>query len=129
MPDYYVSLVKEYLELQGFTVRTETKYRILRKDKRGIVRTGWGDIDILAIKIKDSRIDELVAGEVKASAQNQEGIRYINTRKFENKYVKRKVKALFGATKYRKSLFACACMREGSNAGVDLAPSTKLIFE
>lgn len=53
MPDYYVALVKEYLELQNFVVRTETKFKIRKKDKRGIMRTSWGDIDILAIKIQD----------------------------------------------------------------------------
>jgi len=42
MPDYYVALVKEYLELQDFIVRTETKYKIRKKDSRGILRTSWG---------------------------------------------------------------------------------------
>jgi hypothetical protein len=95
MPEYYVSLVKEYLELQDFVVRTETKYKKNR---------GWGDIDILAVKIKGNEV-ELIVGEVKANYQNEKEIQKINEDKFENSQVKQKLENLFGSTKYKKCLY------------------------
>lgn len=95
MPDYYVSLVKEYLELQDFVVNTETRYKKNR---------GWGDIDILAVKIKANEV-ELIVGEVKANSQREKEIQEINENKFENSYVKQKLKELFGSTKYKKYLY------------------------
>lgn len=77
MADYYVALVKEYLERQDFIVRTEIKYKIEEKDKRGILRASWGDIDILAVKIEDSKISELIVGEVKAEEQTKKEIHEI----------------------------------------------------
>lgn len=105
MPDYYVALVKEYLELKGFIVRTETKYKIRKKDRRGIQRTSWGDIDILAVKVDDDKVSELVVGEVKAEQKNEKEIQEINREKFENPFVKRKFEELFGLSKYKKCLF------------------------
>ena len=105
MPDYYVAFVKEYLELQGFIVRTEVKYAIKEKDKRGTLRTSWGDIDILATKVQDSIIAELILGEVKGESQTKKGIQEINRKKFENPHIKRKVRELFGPTKYKKCLY------------------------
>jgi hypothetical protein len=95
MPEYYVSLVKEYLELQDFVVKTETRYK---KDR------GWGDVDILAVRTKANGV-ELIVGEVKANYQNEKEIQEINESKFENSYVKRKLKELFGSIKYRKYLY------------------------
>lgn len=105
MPDYYVALVKEYLERQDFIVRTETKYEIKKKDKRGTLRTSWGDIDILAVKIKDNKIGELIVGEVKAEYQTKKEIQEINEDKFENQHIKRRLKELFGLTRYKKCLY------------------------
>ena len=96
MPEYYVSLVKEYLELRDFVVRTEIKYKKNR---------GWGDIDILAVKIKDNEVIELIVGEVKANFQNEKEIQEINEKKFENPHVKRKLENLFGQTKCNKYLY------------------------
>jgi Holliday junction resolvase-like predicted endonuclease len=70
MPDYYVSLVKEYLELKGFIVKTETKYLINEKDSKGFFRKSWGDIDIIATKVKPDNTMEIRTGEVKAEGQN-----------------------------------------------------------
>lgn len=105
MPDYYVALVKEYLELKNFIVRTELKYPIERSDVKGTQRTSWGDIDILAVRIKDNNVSELVVGEVKAEYQTEKEIREIDEKKFENPFIKKKLKELFGSTKYRKSLY------------------------
>jgi len=105
MPDYYVALVKEHLELQDFIVRTETKYKIRKKDSRGILRTSWGDIDILAVKIEDNKISELIVGEVKAEAQTEKEIQEIDVDKFENKYVKQRLKELFGSSRHKKCLY------------------------
>lgn len=105
MPDYYVALVKEYLELQGFIVRTEIKYEIKEKDKRGILRTSWGDIDILAVKIEDNKMSELIVGEVKGEYQTEKEIQEINEKKFENQHIKQKLKELFGSTRYKKCLY------------------------
>ena len=105
MPDYYVALVKEYLERKDFIVRTETKYKIRRKDSRGVLRTSYGDIDILAVTIKDDAVDELIIGEVKAEPKTKKAIKEINQRKFESKYVRQKIKDLFGSTNYTKYLF------------------------
>ena len=105
MPDYYVALVKEYLELQDFIVRTETKYKIRKKDKRGIERTSWGDIDILAMKAKDNNVFEAIIGEVKAEYKTEKEIEEINEDKFENLYVKQKLEELLGTTNYKKYLF------------------------
>jgi len=96
MPEYYVSLVKEYLEMQGFIVKTETKYK---KEKN------WGDIDILAIKIKNGKIVEFIVGEVKGEYKTPKEVRKINEEKFENPFVKQKLKELFGSTKYKKYLY------------------------
>lgn len=106
MPDYYVALVKEYLELKGFIVRTEMKYKIMGKDRRGIIRRSWGDIDILAVKINDNKVSELIVGEVKAEGKTEKEIQEINETKFENRFVKIKLKRLFGLTNYKKSLFS-----------------------
>lgn len=105
MPDYYVSFVKEYLELQGFIVRTETKYPIKKKDVRGTLRTSWGDIDILASKIKDNEVFELIVGEVKAFSQTEKTIKKIDEEKYENQFIKQQLKELFGSTNYRKYLY------------------------
>jgi hypothetical protein len=105
MPDYYVALVKEYLERQDFIVRTETKYKIKKKDKRGILRTSWGDIDILAVKIKDNKTSELIVGEVKAEFQTEKEIQEINEDKFENQFVKHRLKELLGSERYKKYLY------------------------
>jgi len=105
MSDYYVALVKEYLERQDFIVRTETKYRMKKKDSRGILRTSWGDIDVLAAKIEDNKISELVVGEVKAEAQTEKEIQEIDEDKFENQYVKERLRELFGSSRYKKFLY------------------------
>jgi len=105
VPNYYVALVKEYLELQDFIVRTEIKYEIKRRDKRGILRTGWGDIDIVAVKVKDNKVVEAILGEVKGEYKTEKEIQEINGDKFENPYVKVKLKELFGTTNYRKYLY------------------------
>ena len=105
MPEYYVSFVKEYLELQGFVVRTETKYPMKEQDRRGIVRTSGGDLDILACKIKDNKIDELIVGEVKAESQTKNEVQKIDQNKFENPHIKQKLMDLFGSTNYKKCLY------------------------
>lgn len=105
MPDYYVALVKEYLERQDFIVRTETKYKIREKDKRGILRTSWGDIDILAVKVEDDMMTELIVGEVKAEEQTEKEIQEINEYKFDNKHVKQRLKELFGSSRYKKCVY------------------------
>jgi len=105
MPDYYVALVKEYLELQGFIVRTETKYEIQRKDKRGIERTSWGDIDILAVQIQDDKVTKAIIGEVKAEYKTEKEIEELNQEKFENAFVREKLGELLGKTNCEKYLF------------------------
>lgn len=105
MPDYYVALVKEYLELQGFIVRTETKYKIRKRDAQGIERTNWGDLDILAVEAEDNNVVEAIIGEVKAEYKTEKEIRKINEDKFENPHVERKLKELFGTTNLKKYLF------------------------
>jgi Holliday junction resolvase-like predicted endonuclease len=96
MPEYYVSLVKEYLELQGFIVKTETKY----KEKKN-----WGDIDIIAVRVKDNRVTESIVGEVKGEYKTEKEIEEINEKKFENLYVKKALNDILGATNYRKCLY------------------------
>lgn len=105
MPDYYVALVKEYLERQDYIVRTEIKYKIREKDKRGILRTNWGDLDILAVKIEDNKIRELIIGEVKAEEQTEGGIQKINEWKFDNQHVKQRLTELIGLSRYKKCLY------------------------
>lgn len=105
MPDYYVALVKEYLELKGFIVRTETKYKIEQKDKRGITRVNWGDIDILGIKVRDNGIGEFIVGEVKGESQNEKEIQEINEWKFESIHVRNKLKEIVGSTNCKKFLY------------------------
>jgi hypothetical protein len=105
MPDYYVALVKEYLELQNFVVRTETKFKIRKKDKRGIMRTSWGDIDILAIKIQDGKIIEVIVGEVKGEYQTEKNMQGIIEDKFENKHVIKRLQGLIGSSEYTKYLY------------------------
>jgi len=105
MPDYYVALVKEYLECQDFIVRTETKYRIREKDIRGAIRTSWGDIDILAVKVEDYKISEIIVGEVKAEEQTEKEIQKIDEYKFENPHAKRRLHELLGSSQYKKCLY------------------------
>lgn len=105
MPDYYVALVKEYLERQDYIVRTEIKYKMKEKDKRGILRTNWGDIDIVAVKIEDNKISELILGEVKAEYQTEKEIQEINENKFENLHVKQRLLELIGSSRYKKYLY------------------------
>jgi hypothetical protein len=96
LPDYYVSFVKEYLELQDFIVKTEEKYR---------KRRGWADIDIIAVKIEDNKITKLIVGEVKGEGQTVKEIQEIDQEKFENEHVKKKFKELFGSVEYEKYLY------------------------
>ncbi len=112
MPDYYVALVKEYLERQDFIVRTEIKFKIREKDKRGILRTSWGDIDILATKIQDDKVIEIIVGEVKAEYQTKSEIRNINEWKFENKHVKERLLELIGSSSYKKCLYCWSWTQE-----------------
>jgi len=105
MPDYYVALVKEFLELQDFVVRTETKFPILKRDKNGIMRTSWGDIDILAYRIKDNMIAEVIVGEVKGESKSEKEILEIIEDKFENKHVKKWLQGLIGLSEYKKYLY------------------------
>lgn len=95
MPEYYVSLVKEYLELQGFIVKTETKYK---------KETNWGDIDIIAVRVKDNLVTESIVGEVKGEYKTEKEIEEINDEKFENRYVKKALNEYLGSTNYRKYL-------------------------
>ena len=96
MPEYYVSLVKEYLELQGFIVKTETEYK---KEKN------WGDIDIIAVRVKDNLVTESIVGEVKGEYKTEKEIEEINEEKFENRYVKKALNEYLGSTNYRKYLY------------------------
>jgi hypothetical protein len=54
MTEVNEEIVRQYLELQGFFVRTDEKY-LLKKEETGLNGTGWGDIDILAVHPKGSR--------------------------------------------------------------------------
>ena len=105
MPDYYVALVKEYLERQDYIVRTEIKYKMKEKDKRGTLRTSWKDIDILAVKVRDNKISELILGEVKAEYQTEKEIQEINEDKFENQHVKQRLLELVGSSRCKKYLY------------------------
>jgi len=105
MPDYYMALVKEYLEHQDYIVRTEIKYKMMEKDKRGTLRTSWKDIDILAVKVANNKIRELIVGEVKAEYQTEKEIEEINEDKFENPHVKQKLSELIGSSRYKKYLY------------------------
>jgi hypothetical protein len=104
LPDYYVSLVKEYLELQDFIVKTEEKYK---------KRRGWADIDILAVRIENNKITKLIVGEVKSEYQTEKEIREIDQEKFENEHVKKKIKELFGSLEYEKRLYCWSWVRKG----------------
>ena len=131
MPDYYVSLVKEYLELQGFIVKTETKYPIKEKDAKGILRTSWGDIDIIAIKVEKENKMEIWVGEVKAESQNEKGIKEISKYKFESSHVKKKLTQLFGSNVYNKFLFCWSCKPDqievAKNLGIKIIPFSQII--
>jgi len=105
MPDYYVALAKEYLEMQGFLVRTETKYEKREKDKRGIERTSWPDIDILAAKIKGNEVVQTIIGEVKGESQTEQEVKDIYEKNFDNPFVKRKLEDLIGSVSPEKWLF------------------------
>jgi Holliday junction resolvase-like predicted endonuclease len=131
MPDYYVSLVKEYLELNGFIVKAETKYLINEKDSKGFFRKSWGDIDIIATKVKPDNTMEIRVGEVKAEGQNEKGIREISTYKFENPHVKKKIAELFGSNTYDKFLYCWNCKTENiqvaKSLGITVVPFSTIV--
>ena len=104
LPDYYVSFVKEYLELQNFIVKTEEKYK---------KRIGWADIDIIAVKIENNKITKLIVGEVKSERQTVNEIQEIDQEKFENEHVKKKLKGLFGSVEYEKCLYCWSWVPKG----------------
>ncbi|MEX0568615.1 MAG: hypothetical protein Q6363_005570 [Candidatus Njordarchaeota archaeon] len=79
--DYYTNLVKEFLEIQGFFVMTEVQY----KGSDGI-----RDIDIIAVKIKDGKVERLTVGEV-TQVVTPERIYKINEEKFEDPNRRKKI--------------------------------------
>ena len=112
MPDYYVALVKEYLELQGFFVKTETKYPILGKDTLGRSKKNWGDIDIIATKASPNSDTDILVAEVKAETQTAKTIKEIANQKFNNNFVTDKLTEIIGQKAFKKYLFCWSCKSE-----------------
>jgi len=92
LADYYERLVKEYLELMGFLVRTNTRF------KKG---RGWGDIDIIAI---DSSRSQIIVGEVKTRSMGKTDIDGENE-DFNNLSQQNKIKEILGNENYDKYIF------------------------
>ena len=101
MPDCYVTLVKEYLENENYVVSTEIRYEV-KKDKNGKEKTSWGDIDIVAVKVKDDQSIELVVGEVKSIDATESLIAKIYEKKFDNPYLNEKGEKMFGVSLWRE---------------------------
>jgi len=72
MTEIYENLVREYLELKGYTVMTDLKFEKHRKGKR----KGFSDIDIVAYT--NTRSPKLIVGEVKSSRPAKKEIERIN---------------------------------------------------
>ncbi|MCG2717771.1 MAG: hypothetical protein L6408_02900 [Nanoarchaeota archaeon] len=101
MTEVYESFVREWLELNGYTVRTDTRFK-----KGG----GWSDIDIIAVKPSGNH---LIVGEVKADPLCEAGktsVKEINDH-LEDEELKKKVEELYGS-KFEKWIYCWPWFRK-----------------
>lgn len=94
LADYYERLVKEYLELEGFLVKLNTKFS---KGKRG----GPPDIDVIAINPSNGKI---IVGEVKGTGLEKKDVDTEN-RDFNDPHLQDKVRQIFGQETYDEYIF------------------------
>jgi len=92
LADYYEQMVKEFLELQGYTVRLRIRFFKTR---------GYSDIDVFAINPVEEKI---IVGEVKGVSL---GIKEIDHEydDFNDPHLLNKVKELTGNSNYSKYIF------------------------
>lgn len=95
MADYYELFVKEYLELEGFLVRLNTKFK---KGKEGGLPP---DIDVIAINPSKN---QSVVGEVKGVSLEKRDIDKENE-DFNNIDQRNKIKEILGHENYDKYIF------------------------
>lgn len=94
MTEVHESLVKEYLELNGYVVKTDTKFK----------KKNWSDIDIIAVKKEKNKDLEIIVGEVKGYILEDSDIKKINE-DLEHENIKEAIKNSFGTTNYKKWVY------------------------
>jgi hypothetical protein len=108
LAEYYENFVKEYLELQGFFVMQNVKFK--KENESG--RKAISDIDIIAINpcmhtCSDKCVlDPIIVGEVKASVSFTNKNQVDDEIKdFNNKKLEAKVKEILGDDNYSRYIF------------------------
>jgi hypothetical protein len=102
MTDFYESLVKEYLELKGYLVRTRTRFK---KNRR------WSDIDVIGVEAKYGKVVHLIVGEVKGESLNSKRVEELN-KWMESQELKSKISELFGSTEFEKWIYCWSMEKE-----------------